>query len=153
MDEKPFWERKSLEELTAEEWEALCDGCGRCCLYKFRDADSGEVLYTDVACRLLDLNLCRCADYANRFALEPGCIRLDAAGVRLLDWLPESCAYRRVALGRPLPDWHPLRSGDPYSTLRTGHSVAGWALSGRDVPEEVVEDRLLPPGITGPEEE
>jgi hypothetical protein len=145
MIPKPFWQTKTLAKLTPEEWEALCDGCARCCVYKFEDEDSHEVLYTDVACRLLDLETGRCSDYPHRFQREPGCIALTPEKAAALTWLPESCAYRRLALGRPLPRWHPLRSGNTDSTLESLHSVCGRVVSGLDVPEDELEDHILPP--------
>jgi uncharacterized cysteine cluster protein YcgN (CxxCxxCC family) len=130
-DTKPFWDAKTLEELTAAEWEALCDGCGRCCLHKLRDPDDGDLAYTAVACRLLDLELCRCTDYARRHARVPDCVRLTPGEVRAADWLPPTCAYRLRAEGKPLAWWHPLVSGDPESVHRGGISVRGRAVSER----------------------
>lgn len=125
----PFWEDKTLEELDADEWEALCDGCGRCCLTKLEDVDTGAVYYTDVACTLLDLDSCRCRDYPNRSARVPDCLRLSATAVHGYDWLPQTCAYRLRAWGLPLPDWHPLRSGDPAGARHAGWSACGFAVS------------------------
>jgi len=142
--EKPFWERKRLDEMSAAEWEALCDGCARCCLVKLEDAETGEVAHTDVACALLDVSACRCRDYENRHARVPGCVRLDAAAVRKLDWLPESCAYRLVAEGRPLYEWHPLISGDPESVHQAGVSVRGKAVAEDTVAVDDLEDHVRP---------
>ena len=117
--------------MTAGEWEALCDGCGRCCLHKIEDADTGEVEDTNVACRLLDCATAQCRDYRNRRAFVPDCMRLTLAIVEDVPWLPLTCAYRRRAEGKPLPDWHYLLSGDSQGVVRAGVSVAG-----RVVPEQ-----------------
>nr|WP_299244498.1 YcgN family cysteine cluster protein [uncultured Halomonas sp.] len=140
---KRFWERFSLEELDHEEWEALCDGCGRCCLIKLEDEDSGDVLTLDVACKLLDTRQCRCQDYTHRFARVPGCTQMSLRTLRDFHWLPNSCAYRRLHEGRSLESWHPLISGDSQSVHRARVSVAGFAVSERDVPEDRWEDHVI----------
>ena len=132
-----FWEAKSLAELSPEEWEALCDGCGKCCLYKLEDEDTGRVYYTDVACRFLDLGTCRCRDYAGRRRVAD-CIVLTPRLAARLSWLPETCAYRRLARGRPLPPWHPLLTGEADSVRRAGHSACAFAVSETEV--ETLED-------------
>ncbi len=124
----PVWERP-LESLDRAEWESLCDGCGKCCLHKVEDAATGEVHPTNVACKLLDRMSCRCSSYRTRRFFVPDCIRLSAANVARFAWLPSTCAYRLRAEGRPLPDWHPLISGDPESVHRAGKSVRGWTVS------------------------
>ena len=124
----PFWEDKPLEQLSREEWEALCDGCGKCCLHKLEDADTLELHFTNVACRLLDRDRCRCRDYASRATHVPDCLALTPEGLEGIDWLPDTCAYRLRAAGRPLPSWHPLRTGDPESVHRAGQSVRGWCV-------------------------
>ena len=121
----PFWRRKTLEEMTEAEWESLCDGCGRCCLVKLEDEDTGEIHFTDVACRLFDAAACRCADYARRRRRVRDCVKLDPAQVRALSWLPPTCAYRLVGAGADLPSWHPLVSGSPDSVHEAGISVRG----------------------------
>jgi uncharacterized cysteine cluster protein YcgN (CxxCxxCC family) len=123
-----FWELP-LGELTRPEWEALCDGCGRCCLHKIEDAETGEVFDTNVACRLLDTGTARCRDYRNRKAFVPDCLRLTPRIVEQVSWLPATCAYRLRAAGRPLPDWHYLISGDRDAVRRVGVSVIGRVVS------------------------
>jgi hypothetical protein len=124
-----FWDDKPLDELTRDEWEALCDGCGKCCLHKLEDADTLELHFTNVACRLLDRQRCRCSNYAERTRHVPDCLQLTAAALPTIDWLPESCAYLRRARGQPLPAWHHLVSGDPEAIHRAGQSVRGWCVS------------------------
>jgi len=124
-----YWKRKSLAEMTQQEWEGLCDGCALCCLHKVEDEDTGEVYYTDLACRLLDLNTCRCCDYANRSEEVADCMTLTADQPGQLGWLPDRCAYRRLANGQDLPGWHPLITGDPESVHEVGISIKGKAVS------------------------
>lgn len=138
----PFWRSKALHELSTTEWESLCDGCGKCCLHKLEDEDTGRVHLTMVACELLDVASCRCRDYASRHRFVPDCIRIRPDNVASL-MLPASCAYRLVAEGRDLPAWHPLVSGDPDAVHRANASVQGWAVSARDVEEDDLEDYVI----------
>ena len=128
--EIPFWKQKTLAEMTASEWESLCDGCGKCCLEKLEDCDSGEISHTNVACRLLNVDTCRCTRYEQRRRFVRDCVRLTPESVRGLGWLPSTCAYRLLADGKDLPWWHYLVSGD----RETVHS-AGISVQGRAVPE------------------
>ena len=121
----PFWRTKSMGEMTKAEWESLCDGCGRCCLNKLIDEDTNQTVFTDVGCRLLDGQTCRCTDYAHRQARVKDCVRLTPRNVRRLSWLPPTCGYRLVAEGRDLYWWHPLVSGDPETVHAAGVSVRG----------------------------
>ncbi len=132
--DQPFWETTPLKKMTRDQWEALCDGCGRCCLHKLEDEETGEVFYTDVACRLFDVRSCRCSDYANRTRHVPACLTLTAANASTWAWLPASCAYRRLAQGLGLADWHPLRTGDPESVHRAGISIRDRVVSEENVP-------------------
>lgn len=135
---RPFWERKTLAQMNRDEWESLCDGCGRCCLIKFEDEETGELAVTGVACRLLDMDTCRCTRYRDRHDLVDDCVRIDADAPRRLAWMPQSCAYRRIAEGRGLAWWHPLVSGDPQTVVDAGIGIRDWALSERDVhPDEI----------------
>nr|WP_202385546.1 YcgN family cysteine cluster protein [Altericroceibacterium endophyticum] len=126
-----FWELP-LKQLDSEEWEALCDGCGRCCLHKLEDEDSGAIAETNVACKLLDTRTARCSDYRNRKSFVPDCMRLTLKLVDEVTWLPASCAYRRRAEGDPLPEWHYLLTGSTRAMEAAGVSVAGRVISETD---------------------
>lgn len=134
-----YWEKKSLEEMNDAEWEALCDGCGRCCLVLLIDDDTGETHETDVACRLYDVENRRCADYNNRAARVPDCVTLSPQTARTLTWMPETCAYRRLAHGEGLPAWHPLLTGTRESVVRAGVATAKTLLN-----EDEIRDQDLP---------
>ena len=138
-----FWELP-LRELSRPEWEALCDGCGKCCLNKLEDEDTGEVALTRVACRLLDGTTCQCSLYATRHDHVPECIVLTPKTIkRNLYWLPQTCAYRLRYQGRSLPDWHPLLSGDPASVHRAGVSVQNLTISEAEVGDEDWEENII----------
>lgn len=129
---QPFWKMKSLEEMTRSEWESLCDHCGKCCLIKLEDDDSGLLMQTDVACTLYDCSHGGCCNYANRHSDVPDCVVLTPDNVRSLPWIPKTCAYRLIAEGKDLYDWHPLVTGDPDSTRKAGMSVVGLVVSEDD---------------------
>ena len=140
---KPFWEQKSLSEMNHEEWESLCDGCAKCCLHKLEDEDTGDVYYTDIACRLLDIRSCRCSDYAQRKAKVADCLVLLPQEVSDVHWLPDTCAYRLLAESQPLPQWHPLVSGDKKSVHTAGVSVCGKVVSEKSIHPDQYEDRII----------
>jgi uncharacterized cysteine cluster protein YcgN (CxxCxxCC family) len=143
-NEAPFWRRKRLSEMSRTEWESLCDGCGRCCLNKLIDEDTGETVFTDVGCRLLDAQRCRCTDYAHRQSKVSDCVRLTWRNVKRLTWLPPTCAYRIVANGGDLPWWHHLKSGSRDTVHTAGVSVRGRvAASEKDVPDEKLEEFIV----------
>ncbi len=111
MSEQPFWQQKTLDDMSDAEWESLCDGCGQCCLHKLMDEDTDEIYFTNVACRQLNIKTCQCRNYARRFEYEPDCIKLTRENLPTFEWLPPTCAYRLLAEGKPLPAWHPLLTG------------------------------------------
>ena len=139
----PFWTRKPLEAMSPEEWESLCDGCGRCCLNKLWDPETRGVRFTAVACRLLDCKSTRCRDYENRVVRVPECVLISLDNVLEDGLLPESCAYRRLAKGRPLAEWHPLVSGRPESVHEAGISVRGKVISEEWVHPNDLEDHIV----------
>lgn len=153
MIDKPFWKTKTLAEMTSGEWESLCDGCGLCCLNKLEDWDTGDVVFTSVACRLLDGESCRCKDYENRQATVPDCVQLTVDVVETISWLPPTCGYRLVSEGVDLYWWHPLVSGDPDTVHQAGISVRGRTISEDDVDIEDFEDYVVEWPLTVGEEE
>jgi uncharacterized cysteine cluster protein YcgN (CxxCxxCC family) len=140
---QPFWKTLALSEMSTEQWESLCDGCGRCCLNKLLYEDTGEIAWTDLACKLLDGESCRCTDYPNRHRRVPDCQALNADNVPGLGWLPPTCGYRLVAEGRDLYWWHPLVSGDSETVHTAGISVRGKTRSEIDVIVEDYEDYVV----------
>ncbi len=139
-----FWDNIPLDKMTPEEWEALCDGCGKCCLNKLEDIDTGELVFTRVACRLFDDTTCRCANYAERKTHVPECVVLTPATLEeIAYWMPRTCAYRRLHEGKGLPRWHPLVTGDPQSTHKAGMSVQGRTVSEAALPIDEWEDYPL----------
>jgi len=138
-----FWEEKTLAEMTREEWESLCDGCGRCCMIKLENIDDGRIYYTSLVCELLDTDTCRCTRYPERHELVPDCIELSAELASQLRWLPITCAYRRLAEGKGLPSWHPLVTGDPDSVHAAGVSVRGKVIPVTNVHEDEQEHHII----------
>ena len=140
-DAIPFWRRKTLEEMDRREWESLCDGCAKCCLYRLEDADTREVYFTNVHCRLLDTVSGRCTDYPNRSARVSDCVTITPAVLQDPYWLPATCAYRLLAEGRDLPGWHPLLSGNPASVAEAGQRVCNRTICEDDADE--LENHLV----------
>jgi uncharacterized cysteine cluster protein YcgN (CxxCxxCC family) len=141
---KRFWEKKPLNKMNPKEWEALCDGCGKCCLNKLEDEDTGEIALTRVACRLLDDTSCLCAQYEIRHSFVPECIVLKPSNLDThAYWMPQTCAYRLLWEGKPLPEWHPLLTGTADSVHAARVSVKGWTVSEFDTPEEDWEDHII----------
>lgn len=138
---RDFWKEKSLNEMTPGEWESLCDGCAKCCLEKIQWDGTDEISFTNVACVLLDIDGCRCADYDARDSHVPNCVRLTPDNIEALFWMPATCAYRLLAEGKDLPDWHPLRTGDANSVHSAGRSVRGRAVAERDAGD--LEDHIV----------
>jgi uncharacterized cysteine cluster protein YcgN (CxxCxxCC family) len=139
-----FWRHFALEDLTRDEWEALCDGCAKCCLIKLEDEDTGELAYTNIACRLLDRDTCRCGNYALRRQLVRGCVILDRDNLEAtLPWMPATCAYKLIHEGRDLEAWHPLISGDPDGTHKAGISLRGRMQAEYDVEEDDWPDHII----------
>ena len=141
---QPYWKTKTLDEMSSIEWEQLCDGCGRCCLVKLEEEDTGETHFTDVACFMLDCGSCRCGDYEGRKGHVPDCVTLTPEIVRTVDWLPPTCAYKLVAAGKDLYWWHPLISGDPDTVHAAGVSVRGRVSATEEtVPDDKLEDYIV----------
>lgn len=129
MRDVPFWERKALAQMSQPEWESLCDGCGKCCINKLEDEETGEIFQTNVACKLLDGHTCKCIDYKYRRKYVPECVKLTPRTIDAFSWMPKTCAYRLLYEGAPLPEWHPLITGDPESVHAAGQSARGKTIS------------------------
>ena len=138
-----FWESKSLQEMTEIEWESLCDGCGYCCLHKLQDEDTDKIYITRIACELLDLENCKCSDYKNRLIKVPMCQKITADNIVDLPWLPDTCAYRCIAEGRALPEWHPLISHSENSVFEAGASIQDFAIGESYVHPEQWQDCII----------
>jgi len=139
----PFWQAKSLTEMTTEEWESLCDSCGRCCLQKLEDEDTGQIHYTNVVCDLLDQEGCHCTDYQHRSSLVPECVVLTPDVLASLHWMPSTCAYRLLWEGKPLPEWHPLVTGDRQTVHLAGISVRGRVYRHCEINEAELQEYLV----------
>lgn len=136
-----FWKSKTLAEMSTEEWESICDGCGKCCLNKLEDEDTGEIYFTSVVCNLIDLDTCRCTRYSERCTLVPECIDLKQHEFAEYNWLPATCAYRLLVDGEPLPAWHPLESGTVESVKEAGVSISSYAMKESEVDD--LEDHII----------
>ena len=136
-----FWQEKSLQQMTEQEWESLCDGCGKCCLHKLEDYDTGAVHYTNVACRLLDVKAGGCKKYAERKRIVANCLQLRQDLDKALKWLPPSCSYKLLSEGKDLPEWHPLQTGKKDSCIKADKSVIGLAISEKDAGD--YEDHVI----------
>jgi len=140
---KPFWESKSIVDMTRQEWESLCDGCARCCLIKLEDEDDGSIHYTNVVCDLLNLEICRCTEYETRSKLVPECVVVTTDNLDQLHWMPSTCAYRLLWEGKVLPDWHPLITGDPDSVHLAGISVRGRVYKQHEIDEDELQEYIV----------
>jgi uncharacterized cysteine cluster protein YcgN (CxxCxxCC family) len=138
-----YWETTALADMTDAQWESLCDGCGRCCLQKLEDEDTGEVHFTRVSCKLLNTDSCRCGDYPSRFSKVPDCLSLRPLTADKVSWLPTSCAYSKLSRGKPLENWHPLVSGNANSVKLAGISVAGQCISEEYVPVTEIFEHII----------
>lgn len=138
-----FWKNHTLTELNPTEWEALCDGCGLCCLVKLEDDETHEIAYTKVACKLLDCQTGHCSDYSNRFQHVPDCVQLTPEKLEQIHWLPSSCAYRRVHEAKNLPNWHHLITGSRHNVIKARKSVAGRCISETEVNEDEIDEYIV----------
>ena len=138
-----YWNTTPLEQLSAEEWESLCDGCGKCCLHKLQDDETDEVFYTRVACRLLDIKSGGCSDYVHRFSRVPDCMDVRKMTVPEMKWLPSSCAYRLRSESKPLPEWHHLVSGQASTVFKDPNRIRGRVVSETEVPGDKLENYII----------
>lgn len=138
-----FWKNKQLSEMTDDEWESLCDGCARCCLLKLEDEDTSELFFTNVSCHLLNIEQCSCNDYQNRKFLVPECLRVKNMALSEYQWLPETCAYRLLSEDKPLPDWHPLITGERNSVKLAGVTISAFAVSEDFIHPDQLEDHVI----------
>ena len=141
MQVDKFWKTIPLEKMTEQQWESLCDGCAKCCIFKFEEDDTGHILQTDVVCKLLNIEQCSCTQYPQRKTLVPDCITITPENILSLKWMPDSCAYRQLALGNDLPEWHPLISGQKDSAHQANMTVRGRVVSESEVDD--IEDRII----------
>lgn len=138
-----FWEYKSLDEMNDSEWESLCDHCARCCLLKLEDIDSGNVFYTNISCKLLNMDKCQCTQYSERTVLVPDCVKLTPNEIDDLHWMPSTCAYRLLSEGKPLPSWHPLISGTQDSVSEAGISISSYATNEQEIDDDDLQDYII----------
>ena len=143
MTQKSFWQVKKLAELSPDEWESLCDGCAKCCLNKLEDPDTKTVFYTNVHCYLLDTENCQCTEYKTRSTLVPECITLTLKDLENPYWLPSTCAYKRLAEGKDLPDWHPLITKDAHTVVQSGNSICQRSINEKNINEDELEQHLI----------
>jgi len=141
MDKKPFWEEKKLSEMSHSEWESLCDSCGKCCLHKLEDEDTGEIFYTSVVCDLIDLDSCTCTHYSERTHLVPDCLNLKQHNFSDYNWLPTTCAYKLLAAGEKLPDWHPLITNSKEPVHDSGVSIRSYAMKESQI--DSIEEHII----------
>lgn len=141
MKNMAFWKEKTLAQMNSEQWELLCDGCGKCCLNKIIDDETEELYYTNVSCQLLDAQQCQCRHYEQRFDFVPSCTKVTLDNIAELTWLPDSCAYRRLYLGCSLPSWHPLVTGDKQQMHALGMSTQGKVVNETKV--KYLEDHIV----------
>ena len=138
-----FWQTKTLKEMTQQEWESLCDGCAKCCLVKLEDYDTAEIYHTNVACKLLSIDSCRCSDYAARQTIVDDCVKLDPENIKSIQWLPDSCSYKLIDQGKPLPDWHHLLTGNRNTVHQVAASIKQFAVSELEVKDSDIEDHII----------
>ncbi len=142
MTDNDYWRHTPLDQMSTDEWERLCDGCGKCCVIKLEDYDDGTIYYTDIGCTLLDGSTCSCTNYPKRKSIVPDCVILSPSNLDALPWMPQTCAYRLLHEGKDLPNWHPLVTGDPSTTHTSGHSVMGKIFTEGDIAEDDYPDHI-----------